>query len=86
MDILVANCARCGAEHHVGFTEFRRPMVYGDNTQWTHWGICPNTNEPIMLRIEQRISARYGMLGPAELKEQLPQPPLPSDGIQKRSK
>lgn len=43
---VINNCARCGGNHHkVYFREFYRP-----HNEWTHWGLCPKTNEPIMLK------------------------------------
>lgn len=42
----VKACARCGQNHDVNFVKFLNPS--GENT---HWGMCPTTYEPILLRI-----------------------------------
>lgn len=43
----VGNCARCGRDHsHVLFRLFQRPA-----TPFSHWGECPTTREPILLKI-----------------------------------
>lgn len=44
--ILVNGCARCGESHDVVFREFRRM-----SGQHSHWGTCPVTNEPILMRL-----------------------------------
>lgn len=43
----INGCARCGENHQdIPFHILLRPMG-----EWTHWGSCPNTKEPILLRI-----------------------------------
>lgn len=51
MEIIVRSCARCGQTHKVHFEKFaQNPIIaYGDIM--THWGMCPNINEPILMRI-----------------------------------
>jgi hypothetical protein len=44
--VSVTNCARCGETHDIRFTRFQRPS--GD---WTHWGMCQQTGEPVLLKI-----------------------------------
>ncbi len=51
--MLVKRCARCGDDHEVEFFEFKgNPVVSGEETS-THWGVCPNLNEPILMHIIQ---------------------------------
>lgn len=39
-------CARCGRNHErVKFKKFAVPCG-----EWTHWGFCPNTGEPVLLK------------------------------------
>lgn len=45
----ILGCARCGNEHLVRFKPFRVPMAAGEIT-FTHWGMCPTTREPILMR------------------------------------
>lgn len=45
----ILGCARCGGEHLVRFKPFRVPMQVGEATL-THWGLCPTTREPILMR------------------------------------
>jgi hypothetical protein len=45
----ILGCARCGGEHLVRFKELRIPITIGDTTL-THWGMCPTTKEPILMR------------------------------------
>lgn len=43
----VENCARCGTGHkNIKFAKLKKPCV-----SWTHWAICPETGEPILLKI-----------------------------------
>lgn len=45
----VYGCARCGGHHEqIEFMAFTNPPH-----QWTHWGVCPSTLEPILWRMEQ---------------------------------
>lgn len=48
------NCARCGMEHEMlSFKKFVIPVqeaCLGDVTIWTHWTICPQTGDPILLQ------------------------------------
>ena len=44
----VKNCPRCGQDHNeMSFT----PLVAPSN-QWTHWGMCPVKDEPLLLAHE----------------------------------
>jgi len=42
----VKTCARCGEDHIITFRRFKNPI-----DRFTHWALCPNTNEPILLEI-----------------------------------
>lgn len=53
MKLLVQNCARCGETHEINFEEFSlRPVKSGGDTR-THWGMCSNTNEPVLMKFEE---------------------------------
>jgi hypothetical protein len=44
-------CARCGEAHEkVVFSEMRRPVKIAEEIIFTHWGECPTTGDPILLR------------------------------------
>jgi hypothetical protein len=50
----IMNCARCGGNHpeKLQFKEFTNPTMLRDEDgdgPYTHWSICPNTGEPILL-------------------------------------
>jgi hypothetical protein len=43
----VKDCARCQEDHlNLEFSKLRIP-----SNSWTHWASCPNTMEPIMLKL-----------------------------------
>ena len=49
-DSNVVGCARCGGDHLIRFKEFKRgPMMLGEESL-THWGLCPVTKEPVLMR------------------------------------
>jgi hypothetical protein len=53
--IAVIHCARCGKDHErVKFTTLKSPPAFA-----THFAMCPEINQPILLRIE---SAPYETL------------------------
>lgn len=45
---LVQKCARCGEDHKVQFRKLRRMMEVSGHT---HWAPCPNTSEPILMKV-----------------------------------
>lgn len=47
----VERCARCTKNHTVDWYKFNRAC--GDST---HWGLCPNTGEPILMQMKQRTT------------------------------
>jgi hypothetical protein len=49
--IMVINCARCGESHEVNFAKFSLEGVDINGDIFTHWGMCPETSEPILLKI-----------------------------------
>ncbi len=51
--INVRQCARCQQDHdQLEFKEFvNNPIEDSDGTIWNQWGICPITNESILLKI-----------------------------------
>lgn len=52
MIVKVNNCARCSENHDLNFIEFsKNPIEDSDGTIWNYWAICPNTNEPILLKV-----------------------------------
>lgn len=55
MKTIVSNCARCGDTHEVEFREFAKNSIGLDEDVLTHWGMCPNLNEPILMRIQEAI-------------------------------
>lgn len=47
LQVKVRSCARCNSDHDVVFFKsFTRPVE-----NYTHWGTCPNTGEPILMKI-----------------------------------
>ncbi len=48
----VGKCARCGKDHNVvTFKLFTQAVVDSDNNiLYSHWGTCPETKDPILLR------------------------------------
>jgi hypothetical protein len=47
----VHGCARCGEDHKdMDFRAFRSPIFDSDGSVWTHWAICPNFDEPVLLK------------------------------------
>lgn len=57
MNIDVRNCARCGQDHDaLTFKQFQRPVTEdkdkdNETILWTHWAVCPVTDDPILLRL-----------------------------------
>ncbi len=45
MKVTVRRCQRCGKNHQMVFAKLTNPA-----DEWTHWGLCPNTKEPVLLR------------------------------------
>jgi len=45
INIQVNACARCGGDHNLAFRQFERKSKY------THWAMCPQSSEPIVLKI-----------------------------------
>lgn len=52
MILVVENCARCGLYHAaVNFVSFKRPVVVGAVHEFEYWGVCPTTEEPILMQV-----------------------------------
>lgn len=50
--IPLVHCARCDRNHdRVEFRKFKVPCQ-----DWTHWGFCPNTGEPILLQHDGAVT------------------------------
>jgi hypothetical protein len=53
MTVSVKNCARCGRDHdRVNFERFTRPVEI-ENEIFKYFGMCPQTDEPILMRVEE---------------------------------
>lgn len=68
----VTNCARCGKDHES--LQFRRLKTPAGN--FTHWGTCPNTGEPILLMfmtVEDGDLAKAGAVLSRKNKDRLTQ-------------
>jgi hypothetical protein len=49
--ISIRGCARCGGTHeHLRFKVFTFPIENPDGSVYTHFAICPQFNEPIVMR------------------------------------
>lgn len=48
----VKNCARCGGDHWMVFNPFQNP-AYLPGGVFTHWAMCPVTQEPVLLMITE---------------------------------
>lgn len=45
----ITDCARCGGNHWgIVWNKFKNPIELGDRLI-THWKMCPETNEPILM-------------------------------------
>lgn len=62
----VRNCARCGRDHEMDFYEFSEDPIDCDGVVYTHWGYCPNTNEPVLLRVLDEENVNDHTLGAGE--------------------
>jgi hypothetical protein len=48
----IEKCARCGKNHRrILYKKFKRAVQA--NVEYTHWGLCPRTKEPILMRFEE---------------------------------
>lgn len=53
MKIMVM-CARCGETHEIEIVPFAKNAIVADGKTLTHWGMCLNLNEPVLMRIETK--------------------------------
>lgn len=51
MEDLLENCARCKKNHKIIIKKFSKYPVYNNKEIWTHYSICPNTKEPILIKM-----------------------------------
>lgn len=50
----IEQCPRCGHEHrNLHAWPFAVPPMM-DDQMWSHWAMCPETNEPVMLHKPSR--------------------------------
>jgi transcription elongation factor Elf1 len=47
VDVQVKHCQRCGKDHALYFQELNNAV-----DAWSYFAICPNTDQPILLRVE----------------------------------
>ena len=53
LKVTVKGCARCGENHHLlEFYAFENPIII-EFSKFTHWGVCPKLNEPILMKLVQ---------------------------------
>jgi len=45
----IRNCARCGQEHELEFTVLEGDPIETVEGDYTHWAMCPVTNQPLMM-------------------------------------
>lgn len=52
----IVRCARCNGNHKdVLFMSFKQfPIEDGNGLTYTHYGVCPTTNEPMLMRAVQK--------------------------------
>lgn len=54
------NCPRCGGTHQAIEADRLTNPVLGE---WTHWGTCPTTGQPVLFRyVYERTGAMWGLL------------------------
>ena len=49
-ELTISHCSCCGNCHKLTFTPFRNP-----NGRDTHWSTCPETGEPIIMEIQDKM-------------------------------
>lgn len=50
LSMTVRGCARCNEDHEqLVFLKLGQPCQ-----EWTHWAVCPTTNEPILLTFDAK--------------------------------
>jgi hypothetical protein len=55
MKVRIKSCTRCHKSHdELEFHEFNTPVYEGDSLIWTHWAMCPDNYEPILLLVEEK--------------------------------
>ncbi len=51
---LVGNCARCQKDHSIAFS----PLTVATEDGYTHWGLCVNTGEPVLMKLVEEDESR----------------------------
>jgi len=52
--VTIQHCARCqGTHERMKFIQFKRAVYQQEDgvCRYTHWAMCPTTNEPILMRV-----------------------------------
>lgn len=50
----VSGCARCGQTHAILARPLDRPSVDDSGIEWTHWGMCPMTEQPVLVILGEK--------------------------------
>jgi hypothetical protein len=45
---MIRKCARCGKDHEMEFVELEGEPIETVEGEYTHWAMCPNTNQPVV--------------------------------------
>ncbi len=61
----IRNCARCGGNHDLLFTEMKGEPIEAIEGDFTHWAMCPITRQPIVMMMNAQRN------DPEVLKERL---------------
>lgn len=59
MPIHIKRCARCDGEHELEFTEMSGDPIRTPDGTYTHWAMCPTTNQPILMARDAKIEPLY---------------------------
>lgn len=55
----VKSCARCGNDHErLSFKRFAQSIRDNNGIEWTHWARCPQTGDPVLLRVLEVTESR----------------------------
>jgi len=51
--VKVYSCSRCDKDHsNVEVYGFEKHGIVIDDTEYSHWGICPETDDPILIFLD----------------------------------
>jgi hypothetical protein len=48
---MIKNCARCLGKHKLTFVPLKGEPIEGKDGNYTHWAMCPLTEQPIVLMV-----------------------------------